>query len=535
MQVRVDFKSGRAVYLQVVDQIRAAAVSGALRPGDAVPGIGPLAGELRVNRNAVAKAYSELEVLGLIERQADGSYLLRAGHRPSQKDYGRKPLTTEIDLAVVQGPLVLRRTLFYSLLALLLVIFYFGSFNGISRVVRGDLAAVFSIAVLAAVFLPLRIVAQSAVDRVVFAKRFELPRVLRILKLEAPAQPDLDTFMERVAERTESVFGARLELVRDRVEVSSLLQSLPSLRSARMPIVAGADRLMPVFSADEVMGVLRLVPKPTGEEHDAKDLEFMAAISEQVALASNQFRMRNEKLESEYALDIQRGLLPRELPQLPGISIAGAWQPAKTVGGDYYDVFPIRETRLALIVADVSGKGMPAALLMSNLQATAKAYATLDPEPKELCHKVNRAICNSITPGKFITFFYAVLDWKELRLTYTNAGHNPPLLVSRDGACRRLESGGAVLGIFADGTYDQASIAMAPGDRLVLFTDGITEACDAGGEELGEERLITLLREGPATSAADLCEAILQRVTQFCRDDFADDATLLTVTVEPKS
>jgi len=523
---RIDFKSGKPVYLQVVDQIKAAATSGTLRPGEALPSIGPLAGELRINRNAVAKAYSELEGLGLIEMQPSGRYFLKEHREHLRKEVRRKPQTAEIDQAIVQGPLLFKTALTYSLLTILLGGLYLG------LVVGGKAAAVPAAAVVAVVFLPLRSLVEKFVHGLVFAKRFELPRVLRTIKAEAPSQPDLASFMERVMERTEALLGARMELLQDRREVLSLMQSFPSLRSARAPVSAGADLLMPVFSDDEVHGVLRLAPKSTGQEYDAKDLEFLTAVGEQVAIAANQFRWRNERQESEYALDIQRGLLPREIPQVPGFTIAGAWQPAKMVGGDYYDVFKLSETRLALVVADVSGKGMPAALLMSNLQATAKAYATSESSPKELCRKVNRAICTSITSGKFITFFYAVLDWEDLRLTYTNAGHNSPLIASQDRVCRKLETGGPVLGVFADRPYEQASIDLLPGDRLVMMTDGITEAADSNGEEFGEERLIALLRESPAASAADLCEAIMQDVTRFCREDFADDATLLTVVVD---
>lgn len=523
---RVDFKSGRPVYLQVMDQIKGAAASGALRPGEALPSIGPLAEELRVNRNAVAKAYSELERLGVIEMQPGRGYFLKENRERLPKEVRRKALTTEIDQAIVQGPLLLQTALMYSLLAILLGTLYLG------LVVRGTVAAVPAAVVVAAVFLPARSLFQKFAHRLVFAKRFELPRMLRIIKAEAPSQPDLDSFMERVSERAEALLGSRLELIRDRAEVLSLVNSLPSLRSARTPVTAGADLLMPVFSDDEVLGVLLLAPKPTGQEYDAEDLRFLTAIGEQVAITANQFRLRHERQESEYALDIQQGLLPREIPQVPGFTIAGAWQPARTVGGDYYDVFPLSETELALVVADVSGKGVAAALLMSNLQATVKAYATSESSPKDLCHKVNRAICNRITPGKFITFFYAVLDGEGHRLTYTNAGHNCPLIASQDGACRKLETGGAVLGVFADGSYEQASIDLLPGDRLVLFTDGITEAADSNGQEFGEERLIGLLRESPAASAADLRDATMQDVTQFCREDFADDATLLTVVVE---
>ncbi len=535
MLLRINFKSGKPVYLQVVDQIKAGAASGTLRPGEALPSIGPLAEELRVNRNAVAKAYSELEGLGVIEMQAGRGYFLKESHGPLRKEVRRKVVTAEIDQAIMQAPLVLRTTLMYSLLTALLGALYLGLVGGIAGVIRGELAAVLAAAVVAAVFMPVRSLVERFVDRLVFAKRFELPRALRVIKAEAPSQPDLDAFMERVVERTEALLGSRLELIRDRAEVLSLVHSLPSLRSARTPVTAGADLLMPVFSDDEVHGVVRLAPKSTGQEYDAEDLKFLTAIGEQVAITANQFRLRHERQESEYALDIQQGLLPREVPQIPGFTIAGAWQPARTVGGDYYDVFPLSKTELALVVADVSGKGMPAALLMSNLQATVKAYATVESSPKDLCGKVNRAICNSITVGKFITFFYAVIDSAGRLLTYTNAGHNPPLIARQDGSCLKLETGGAVLGVFRDGSYEQASIDLLPGDRLVMFTDGITEAADSNGEELGEERLIALLRENPAAAAADLSDAIMRSVTQFCREDFADDATLLTVAVDRPS
>ncbi len=531
MLSRVNFKSGRPVYLQVMDQIKASVASGALRPGEALPPIGPLAEELRVNRNSVAKAYSELERLGVIEMHPDKGYVLKESHRPARKEVRRMPPAAEFDQAIGQAPLALRATLLYSLLSVLLGALYLGLVAGIAGVIRREWAAVLAAVILAAVFLPVRRLVQRFVDRLVFTKRFELPRVLRILKAEAPSQPDLDSFLERVMARAGAVLGAPLEWIGERAELLSLVHSLPSLRSARAPVSAGADWLMPVFSDDEVLGVLRLAPKATGQEYEEEDLEFLAAVGEQVAIAANQFRLRNERLESEYALDIQRGLLPREIPQVPGFTIAGAWQPARIVGGDYYDVFQLGETRLALVVADVSGKGMPAALLMSNLQATAKAYAASDFSPEELCRKVNRAVCQSITLGKFITFFYAVLDWEGRRLTYTNAGHNPPLLTRQDGSCLKLAMGGAVLGVFADGAYEQASLELLPGDRLVMFTDGITEAADSNGREFGEERLLALLRANPEASAADLRDAIMQDVTQFCREEFADDATILTVVV----
>lgn len=334
MLLRIDYKSGKPVHLQVADQIKASAASGTLRPGEALPAIGPLAGELRVNRNAVAKAYSELEGLGLIEMQPGKGYFLKEHQQHSRKEVRRKVVVAEIDQAIMQAPLVLRATLMYSLLTVVLSAVFLVVVGGRAGVMRSGIAALLGTAVVVAAFVPARNLVQKLVDRLVFAKRFEIPRTLRVIRAEAPSQPDLDSFMERVVERTEALLGAQPELIQDRAEVLSLVHSLPSLRSARAPVLFGADLLMPVFSDDEVLGVLRLAPKVTGEEYEPEDLKFLIGLAEQVGIAANQFRMRHDRQESEYARDIQEGLLPREIPQIPGFTIAGAWQPARMVGGE---------------------------------------------------------------------------------------------------------------------------------------------------------------------------------------------------------
>lgn len=537
MLYRVDFKSGKPVHLQLMEQIKSAATSGVLRPGEPLPSIGSVSQELRINRNAVAKAYSELEMMGLIEVLPGKGYCLREQHRPARKGV-RRGLGAGAAQAMAQAPRAFEKTLKYFILKIVLGALYLALVGGIamlivrSGLVQGESFVVLATVLVAAVLLPVRGYVQQYVDRLVFAKRHEVLRAVQRIKAEAPAKPDLDSFMELVAAVSVELFQSRLELVQERAAVQSLVNSFPSLCLALAPLRVDGDLLAPVFTGDEVFGILRLTGKTAGMVWGVEAEEFMASLSEQAAIVVSQLRMRNEGMESEYALDIQRGLLPREVPQLKGFSIAGAWQPSKTVGGDYYDVFKLSETQFALVIADVSGKGMPAALLMSNVQATAKAFATLGSSPKDLCSKVNRAICNSITPGKFITFFYAVLDSDDRRLTYVNAGHNPPIIVSQDQDCKKLETGGTVLGLFADGSYEQTSIDLLPGDRFVMFTDGITEATDSNGEEFGEERLITLVRESPAKSAPELRDAIMQDVTQFCQGDFADDATLLTVVVD---
>jgi serine phosphatase RsbU (regulator of sigma subunit) len=354
-------------------------------------------------------------------------------------------------------------------------------------------------------------------------------QAVQAVQAQAQSTTDLDAFLEFMERASDETLGTRLELIRDRAEVLSLVDAFPLLSSSATPIPAGGNLMLPVFAGDEVFGFLRLSGKSSMQRLDQHDSDFLAAAGEAIAEVALRLRGRKERREAEYALEIQRGLLPREIPNLPGISIAGAWQPAQDVGGDYYDVFPIGEGRIALMIADVSGKGMPAALLMSNLQATVKAYTSLAPSPAELCRNVNRAMASSIGLGRFITFFYAVLDFGRRRLIYANAGHNPPLLASRGQPVRRLDVGGAVLGVFPSGEYAEATVGFEPGDRLLIFTDGISEATNSVGQEFGEERLIHLLQERSASSAQELRDGIMQAVIEYCRGEFSDDATLLAV------
>jgi uncharacterized protein YndB with AHSA1/START domain len=244
--------------------------------------------------------------------------------------------------------------------------------------------------------------------------------------------------------------------------------------------------------------------------------------------------LRKQAQEYEEAREVQQGLMPKQIPQIPGVEISGSWRPARIVGGDYFDVFDFSERRVGLCIADVSGKGMPAALLMSNLQAVVKALASEDISPKELVEKVNRVMCRNTTEAKFITLFYGLLDVDDKTLRYANAGHNAPILTRRDGAQVRLEAGGLILGIFQEGIYEEGEIELRPGDRLVMFTDGLSEAVDGEGEEFGEERVAELSRCTRQLSAEALRRGLLEQVTEFCTGGFEDDATILVVAVSEK-
>jgi sigma-B regulation protein RsbU (phosphoserine phosphatase) len=290
---------------------------------------------------------------------------------------------------------------------------------------------------------------------------------------------------------------------------------------------AGIALVAPVRIKGELVAFIGLGPKASGGEYDAEEMKFLADVGDETAAGLESLRLRGKEREYEEAREIQQGLLPKTVPQIAGHEISGAWQPASAVGGDYFDALRLSDSKVALCIADVVGKGMPAALLMSNLQAAVKAFATEWVAPRDLCSKVNRVICSNIAANKFITFFYCLYHSKTGTLAYTNAGHNAPVLLRSDGTCRRLHEGGSVLGVFPDWNYEQREAALGSGDRIVLFTDGVTEVRNSEGEEFGEDRLIGLLRSDRHLPASRLQQRVMQAIVEFGGGEFQDDATLL--------
>jgi phosphoserine phosphatase RsbU/P len=242
-------------------------------------------------------------------------------------------------------------------------------------------------------------------------------------------------------------------------------------------------------------------------------------------------QLQLQKQEIADARAIQQGLLPKEIPQLPGYEIATAWQSALTVGGDYFDILPFGEEALGLCIADVAGKGLSAALLMSNLQAAVRGLASASLPPDGLCSRLNALLCRNMTSDRFITFFYAQLDGPTRLFRYASAGHNPPFLLRGDGRHQRLREGGGVLGVFPDQKFDMGSAQLAPGDRVILFTDGVTEATNPLGEEFGEARLLGLVEQNRGCSAEELQRRILDDVTAFSGGHTHDDITLVVLAV----
>jgi phosphoserine phosphatase RsbU/P len=266
-----------------------------------------------------------------------------------------------------------------------------------------------------------------------------------------------------------------------------------------------------------------------GRERREARQQALASTRAQTEIAS---QLHAQDREIAEARAIQQGFLPKEIPQLHGYEIAGAWQPARVVGGDYYDMLPFGRETLGICIADVAGKGMPAALLMSNLQAAFRGFASPSVTPENLCERLNSLICRNIAADRFITFFYAQLDGAGRQLRYTNAGHNAPIVSHRDGTHERLLEGGGILGVFPIQEFSTGTCDLASGDRVLLFTDGVTEARSPDGEEFGEARLLELLEQNRDASAGDLQKMILAAAGDYCRGHWDDDATLIVIAVD---
>jgi len=310
----------------------------------------------------------------------------------------------------------------------------------------------------------------------------------------------------------------------------NLLKSIRAI-DATLPVVAMTGWATLDLALESLRdGVSDFIQKPWD------NTRLLAVLRTQIDKGRRVREDRRQKREVAYqmeeAREIQLGLVPRQIPSIPGCDAAVTWQPSGTLSGDYFDVLRFSEHQFGICIADAVGKGVPAALLMSNIQAMVKGFAQSSLQPSELCERLNSFVCETITPNKFITFFYAHLDSEKRTLRYANAGHNPPILAHRDGTFVRLTVGGAVLGVRSDWRYSQGQIDLESGDRLLLFTDGVSEARDAAGEEFGEARLIELMLGMPEAGPHRLQSRIMQSVSEFCQDRLQDDATLIAIRVD---
>jgi len=294
---------------------------------------------------------------------------------------------------------------------------------------------------------------------------------------------------------------------------------------------------VPLLIKSELKGILTLYNKKAGEGFSADDQRLLGIIAAQSAQVIENARLYEEeqklmRMQQELGLatKIQLELLPKQAPKLAGYDIAGKSIPAQSVGGDYFDFIPIAGNRLALCVGDVSGKGLPAALLMANLQATMRGLSLTLASVGECLERANRLLHQSTDTEKFATLFYGVLDTEKHSLSYSNAGHNDPFVLSLQSAPRPLKTGGIMLGLLAQRTFADETIALAPGELLVIYSDGISEATNVLDEQFGEERMLAVIQEHWRASASALVEHVLAAVHKHAGSaPQADDMTLMIV------
>lgn len=294
---------------------------------------------------------------------------------------------------------------------------------------------------------------------------------------------------------------------------------------------------VPLWDNKEIIGIIYSDRISLLKPYTDEDLRLLTLLANLAAVKiENSKRIQDtidkEKMEKELALaaQIQKDFLPKEIPDTEGFDVAGFMTPCYQVGGDYYDYFPIGSDRLGVAIADVSGKGVSASLLMASLRASLHAEVHVHYDIEKMTAKLNNFVHRSSAINSFITFFFCELNKKTGELKYINAGHNPPIFIDKKGKIVRLESCGLCLGMFPDVEYQSRSVTMGRGDQAVLYTDGITESRNKENKEFEEERLIKLLKKHAKLSAQELIDKVHDEVDTFISGvDQMDDMTIVAI------
>ncbi|HYC91264.1 MAG TPA: SpoIIE family protein phosphatase [Thermoanaerobaculia bacterium] len=457
---------------------------------------------------------------------------------------------------------IIRKTVVYALLSGAIIVVYLGLVGGLGSFLvyafgleNQTTMIIGSTLVVALLFVPLRSRLQSIVDRTLFRHKYDYPEALKAISIEARTATDVNEFLGAAAEQLQRALQNRAVVIfaerqDEYVALAKVGVADAILGRLRVPgnIVGALDRpfdprrrpldeetaaALARIEASLVVpagtrAFIAAAPKLSNGEYDVEDIDFFRSAAEQLATGIDRIRMQAEEVDYEQAREIQQTLLPRGMPRVAGLDVSGIWQPARTMGGDYYDLIELQETELAICIGDVAGKGMPAALLMSGLQAAVRASASSS--PRDLCERVRRVVVSSLSGGRFVTFFYATVDTATMKLRWCNAGHNAPLLARADGSILRLAEGGPAFSrLFRDAKYEERELDLAKGDRLVLFTDGVSEAADAAGEQFGESRIEELVTDCRDLDAAELQRTIFDAASGFSGGELEDDLTLVVV------
>ena len=294
---------------------------------------------------------------------------------------------------------------------------------------------------------------------------------------------------------------------------------------------------VPLMIKSKIIGILCVYNKRESQQFTSDDKRLLSIIAAQSAqVVENARLMEEEKLliqmkeEVKMAGRIQIDLLPKQNPQIDGYEITGKSIPAQTVGGDYFDFIPLDENRIAICLGDVSGKGLPASLLMANLQASIRAQTLVEQKVSKCVENANNLIFHSTTPEKFVTFFFGILNTQNNLFTYSNAGHDSPFFFKSSGEIQRLTTHNILLGFRENFPFSEKQVEFNAGDILLIYTDGITESWNTEKEEFGEERLQNLIKQNMDITAYDLQDKVYSIIEDHSKNCAPmDDETLIII------
>jgi serine phosphatase RsbU (regulator of sigma subunit) len=489
--------------------------------------------------------------------------------------------------------ILINRTLVYGALTAVLAFIYFGSIVILEHLFRhvtnqgSDLAVVASTLAIAALFNPMRRRVQEFIDRRFYRSKYDTAKTLAAFSATLRDEVDLTRLTQRLESaigetiqpayvltwlRTGSGFSlhlfeasgtagggldvkpARVEVAPDdpvveffrsagdAVELDRLDMDSPALRRLKSSSVR---IVLPLISQAQLIGWLSLGPRLSEQGYSADDrtllarLAFQAAPAVRVAQLARQRQaetLERERMDHEMSVAriIQQTLLPKELPSLPGWQVAAYWQPARAVGGDFYDFMPLPDGRLAVVVADVADKGVPAAMIMASARVILRGTARRILTPGAALALANDLLCPEIPDNMFITCLYAILDPASGRLQFANAGHNLPCRFSRD-AVTELRATGVPLGLLPGMHYEEHEATVQPGESILLYSDGLVEAHNPQGEMFGYERLYALLGRSCLPGAPDPIEGLLAELAEFTGSDWEqeDDVSMVTLRRSP--
>ena len=331
--------------------------------------------------------------------------------------------------------------------------------------------------------------------------------------------------------------------MRDRVindRASVLVRDLAQDEAFRQQVSISEQQIqtmmaVPLQTEDRVIGLIYVDSRSFVREFTQDDLNLLTVLAnvaatriEHTRLAVVERKEIQRTIDLNQAAEIQAAILPSGNPKHPFYDLAGHHKSCRTVGGDYYDYFEYPDGRIAFVLGDVAGKGMSAAMMMSNLQARVQILAEAPGDLAEMVHRLDQAVSANSPDNRFITFFIGIADPEKNEMIYCNAGHNPPLLVRSDGSLEKLAVCGTVLGMLPEIGYDQRSCSFAPGDLLAVFSDGVTEAESPQEEEYGDDRLGEWLIGRRESESKSLVEGVLADIDQFTEGaPPADDVTVL--------